>query len=65
MRLSNMILYFFYKNVVCNDNKLVTSLFQSSNSSCLRDEKKCPILSSLCVLVFWELPGAALLSFQK
>lgn len=41
-RLSNMILYFFYKNVVCSSRECGLSLFPPSNPACLRDEEEVP-----------------------
>lgn len=37
-RLSNMMLYFFYKNVVCSSRECVLSPFPPSNPACLRDK---------------------------
>lgn len=41
-RLSNMILYFFYKNVVCSSRQSVPSPFTLSYSASIRDEEEMP-----------------------
>lgn len=61
-RLSNMILYFFYKNVVCSsrESTLPTSLVHS----CLREGQRGRAPRGACLLMFGKQPGALLLSYQ-
>lgn len=64
-RLSNMILYFFYKNVVRSSGESVPSPFALSYSASVRDEEEVPCVKRLCLLVFGEQPGALPLPHQK